>query len=187
VRPPAKLDAVRRSSCFPSAASSRPHDGSRAAMSAGGRRGLRDRYNMPRSSAVCIGRSAARPATAGKASGGGVVSSLWFRRVAGQMPYRVGTAFRHGRWAAPSPGARTPSGMTRDQRLPLLGQATLLVRSSCVQAATPDCPREHHRCYPAAGAGSGPDRRVRRWWGPAHGLDLSAVATCARRNTGTPC
>jgi hypothetical protein len=36
------------------------------------------------------------------------------------------------------------------------------VRSSCVQAATPDCPREHHRCYTAAGAGSGPDRRVRR-------------------------
>ena len=31
--------------------------------------------------------------------------------------------------------------------------------------ADPCCPRQHHRCYPAAGARSSPDRRVRRWWG----------------------
>ena len=28
----------------------------------------------------------------------------------------------------------------------------------------PCCPRQPHRCYPAAGARSGPDRRIRRWW-----------------------
>ena len=104
-------------------------------MSAGGRCGLRDRYKMPRSSAICIGRSAAgtrqpaRPAAVVLSPPSG---SAGLPAVNGQMPYRVGTVNRPGRWAIDSPGARTPAGMTRDQGLPLLGQATLMVRSSCV-------------------------------------------------------